>query len=189
MRISANGSSVYLDTIKLEDAPILKENANEKDIHIGVPIIPYPYKIEDAMAFIELATQKYISREEFSLGVHLQSKELIGMCSLHDIDSINKRAEIGYWIGKKYWGKGHAKDAIRLILGFGFGSLDLNKVYAKVLSHNERSSRLLSSLGFTKEGTSREEFLADGEYEDAFLFGLLKKEYGDEIKTDVIDYP
>jgi RimJ/RimL family protein N-acetyltransferase len=122
--------------------------------------------------------QKYLLGEEFHLGIILDN-ELIGLCGLASIDSANKKAELGYWIGKNYWGNGYGKEAVRLMAHFCFSELKLNKIYAKVLTNNERSIKLLGKLGFCNEGKSREDIYHMGSFLDDYTFSLLKIDYKD----------
>jgi RimJ/RimL family protein N-acetyltransferase len=63
------------------------------------------------------------------------------------------QAEIGYWIGKPYWGKGYASFAVQHLLSFAFNQLQLSRVYAHVLDYNEASKKVLEKNGliFTRE--------------------------------------
>lgn len=185
MKIYSIDSRVYLNTLNRNDAKPLEVIGNDYEIFYNTPSVPYPYSMEHAVVFVESAIEKYMRREEFHMGIRLQSNELIGMCALSNIDLTNKKAELGYWLGKMYWGKGYATEALNLMLGFGFDKLDLNKIYAKVLSYNERSIKLLSSLKFSKEGINRQDIFHMGKFFDDISFGLLKKEYVTKYKIDI----
>ncbi len=188
MKVSAKGFSIYLNTPTIDDAEAIRENANDREIAINVPNIPNPYGIENALQFIGFAIQKYELKEDFHMCIRLLNGEFIGLCALVNIDKLNRKAELGYWVGAKYRGKGFAKEALRLIIGFGFSYLDLNRIYAKVLVHNERSVNLLNSLNFRKEGTNRDDVFHDGRFMDDVIFGVLKREYKDGIGVIVEDY-
>jgi RimJ/RimL family protein N-acetyltransferase len=177
MKISSSGFSVYLGSISKDDAEAIESNGNDYEIASSMPSIPHPYKREDILAFIDFANYKYLNRDEYHLAVRLDNGTLIGMCALANIDTLNRKAELGYWLGRKYWGKGYAKQAIRLIMHLGFEELELNKIYAKVLTNNERSIGLLNSLKFQKEGLNREDVLHMGRFVDDFTFSMLKKDY------------
>lgn len=183
MRISSNNFSIYLSTLKVEDASAIKEGAEDEEIALSLP-----YDMSYPLPFIEVAIQKFEAKEEFHMGVYLAEIGLIGLCALGAVDKQNSKAELGYWIAKKYQGKGYGKEAIRLILGFGFRELRLNRIYAKVLKENVRSIGLLDSLGFKKEGTLREDVVRMGVFFDAEVFGMLRSQYNDEIYIDVVDY-
>lgn len=187
MKISSSGFSVYLRNLERDDADSVQLNGNEYEIAYNSPSVPHPYRREDALMLIELAIQRYANREEYHFGVFLEDNTLIGVCALANIDLINKKAELGYWLGKKYWGHGYAKQAIRLILSFGFNNLELNRIYAKVLTYNERSIGLLNSMQFQKESLNREDAFHMGKFLDDFTFVMLKKEYSENDKITLTD--
>jgi [ribosomal protein S5]-alanine N-acetyltransferase len=189
MRISAKDFRVYLATLTTEDAEAIEIHINDPEVISGInnPEVQLPYRVEDATLFIGLSMQKYERREEFHLGVHLVSGELVGMCALFNIDNINKKCEIGYWLGKKHWGNGYAKEALRLIMDFGFSELKLNKIYASVIPENARSIKLLGTLGYVNEGKSRQNMLQGGKFVDELNFSILSSEHT-EGYIDVVDY-
>ena len=185
MKISAKGFMVHLDEIALDDADAISEGVNDPEVILSVPSIPSPYSRYDAMRFIEFATKVLAESEEFHLGVRLDGGLLVGMCALGNIDRKNGRGELGYWIDRRHRGRGYAKEAVRLMLGFGFTRLGLNRIYARVLDGNRASAELLRSVGFSMEGISREDTLSGGKYSDSRILSMLKKEYKDEMVLDV----
>ena len=189
MKISAKDFRVYLSSLTTEDAEAIEININDPEVISGInnPDVHSPYLVEHAMLFIGATMLKYETREEFHFGVRLLNGEFIGMCALFNIDNLNRKCEIGYWLGKKHWGNGYAKEAIKLLMGFGFSELSLNKISAKTLVGNARSIKLLGSLGFVNEGTSRKEIFRMDEFLDESNFGILSSEYTG-IDIDVVDY-
>lgn len=188
MRISSSGLRVYLETLGIEDAEGIVENANDATIVQSMPGMPYPFGMEQAMQFIGFARQTYVAKEEFHLGIHLGTGSIIGLCALANIDRQNRKAELGYFIGSKHQGMGYGSEAIRLILGFGFKRLELNRVYARVLVGNDRSAALLDSLGFRNEGVARQDVFHLGRYLDDFTFSILKNDYSDNADIAVTDH-
>ena len=134
MRISAKGSDVYLSTLNTNDAQSICESINDPEVIAGIsnPVIHYPYTIDDATQFIRLSMLKYDSKEEFHMGVRARNGNLVGLCAIFNIDRENRKAEVGYWLGRQHWGKGYAKGAMHLLLAFGFGELNLNRIHAKL---------------------------------------------------------
>jgi RimJ/RimL family protein N-acetyltransferase len=189
MMISYGNLKVYLNTLSAEDAKPIEENINDPEVIAGIsnPTVVYPYLSEHAEKFIEFAIHKYLLREEFHLGIHLVSGELIGMCAIFNIDNVNRNAEIGYWVGKKHWRQGYAKESLRLAISFCFNMLKLHRVYAKVLTGNVGSIKLLESLKFSNEGIGREDAFQMGKFQDEFRFGLLEQEFA-QLDIDVVDY-
>ncbi len=89
----------------------------------------------------------------------------------------NKKAELGYWLGKKHWGKGYVTQAVKLILNFGFNKLKLHKIYARLLAENIGSRKVLEKAGFKFEGTFKEHEYRHKRWHDVLNYGILRKDY------------
>ena len=101
----------------------------------------------------------------------------IGSCTLYRFDARHRRAEIGYALHPGQWGRGLASEAVALALDWGFGALDLHRIEADIDPRNQASRRLLTGLGFRREGLLRQRFLIDGSASDSEIFGLLQDEW------------
>jgi len=126
--------------------------------------------------------KKYLendSRQEFV--IIIKNKDLkiaIGTIGLSSIDTQNAKAEYGILIGERdYWGQGLAFQASKLLLDHAFTTLELNKVYLKVMVSNDRAVKLYKGIGFKNEGQLRDEFLKSGQYVDIYYMGILKEEW------------
>lgn len=187
MKVSSDLFKTYLESLSMEDADSIAENANDYDIAYNIGkwgSFPYPYTKKDAVEFIEHASREYVNGSEFHFGVHLWSNDmLIGACGIRPIDYKNRRCEIGYWIGKKHWGKGYAKEAVRLMLNLAFNELQMHRVIAITFAFNGRSIKLLESLGFKLEGTLRHNTYHKEGYVDELLFSMLDSEHNSTEAT------
>ena len=112
-------------------------------------------------------------------GIELvESKELIGITVLRDINIINRVAEFGIYIGNTAErGKGLSKEATINTLLFGFLKLNLNRIFLKVLEENTPAIKLYKALGFTMEGKLRNSIFKNGEYKSEMIFSILKTEF------------
>jgi len=117
-------------------------------------------------------------RDLFQWGLALNAdNRVIGTCTLCRLDAISKRAEIGFALGRAYWGCGYMSEALEALLGLAFDEMQLRRIEADVDPRNGASIRLLERLGFEKEGHLRERWLVNGEVQDALLYGLLRREW------------
>lgn len=94
--------------------------------------------------------------------------------------SCNRRVgtfRYGLSLDKEYWGKGYAKEAIRIVLRYYFRELRYQKVNAYIYSFNERSIKLHESLGFIEEGRIRRAIYTNGEFFDELYYGMLSEEF------------
>lgn len=96
----------------------------------------------------------------------------LGSCDLSEIDGWNRRAEVGFMLGRDAWGQGYALEAMRSVVAFA-AAAGLRKLAARTHLGNLRSEALLEKLGFVKEGLLRGHILKDGERRDCRVFGLL----------------
>lgn len=181
MEIIAKGFRISLRTLGTDDADELAKNANNHEIAYSVARLgefPFPYTKEHALYFIASALEKQRKGKEFHFGIRLNGRT-IGACALMKVDEIRGQGEVGYWIGKRYWGSGYAREALRLLIGFGFEMLALDSVRASTFWFNKRSINLLGSLGFSEDLT----VATPGENESAYL--LHKSSYTGAIALGI----
>jgi RimJ/RimL family protein N-acetyltransferase len=186
MEIKSNDAKIYLKTLAIEDADRFAAIANEQDISYNmadISRIPYPFTRRDAIAFIGLAMNSQMDNTGLNFGI-IADNNLVGAVVIK-LDLKNKTGEIGYWIGKEHRRKGYAREAIMLMLSFAFGTLKFNRVQAKTLATNDPSIKLLSLLGFTKEGVRRQRIYQKGKFIDDVIFSILSNEFGMQINYDV----
>ena len=184
MELRAGGFRISLMTLRAEDASDLAGHASDPEITRNVARFgefPYPYTTENALSFINSLRERQSAGSELHFGITLKGRT-IGACALLKIDGQKHGAEIGYWIGRKYWGMGYAKEALMLLLGFGFSKLGLNTVSARTFRFNERSIKLLKSTGFSEEAP------APGErHDDELEYRIHKKDYLNPTGFEAID--
>ena len=177
MELKIEGKQINLRKLKKFDAPSIYKHAKDFDI-AKYTTLPHPYKLKNAEDFVKITHQKIRKKKAFELGIELkETKEIIGMVSLMNIDYDNKNAEVGYWLGKKYWGKKLMKEAVKLILNFGFKELKLVRIYARVMHPNIASAKLLEKLGFQYEGRMRKTTLRKGKWMDHLRYSILSNEF------------
>jgi len=102
----------------------------------------------------------------------------VGNCGLHDFDWENRCAVLGIAISEKeYWGRGYGSDAVRTLLGFAFGEMNLHRVQLEVYHFNLRAIRCYEKSGFKVEGRRREALFRNGSYHDTLIMGILREEF------------
>ncbi len=102
----------------------------------------------------------------------------LGNIGLHRVDWKNRSAVLGIVIGEKgHWGKGFGTEAVRLMLRFGFGELDLHRVELDVYDYNPRAIRCYEKAGFRREGTLRQALFREGGYHDVHRMAVLRPEF------------
>jgi RimJ/RimL family protein N-acetyltransferase len=102
--------------------------------------------------------------------------EPVGLVAMTDHDTERGTAELAYWLDPDAWGQGYATEAAGRLVKYGFDQRALRKWSAKIVGGNDRSVAVVERLGFTKEGTHRQEWYLDGAWRDMLWFGLLRTE-------------
>ena len=104
--------------------------------------------------------------------------EAVGEVVLNDIDTHNRSANFRIALFEsKNFGKGYGSEATRLILGHGFGTLDLHRIELSVFAFNPRAIHVYEGVGFKREGIQRDALLWDGAFIDAVSMAMLKPEW------------
>ena len=102
----------------------------------------------------------------------------IGNCGFHNIDYRCRSAEVGIFIDEKqYWNQGLGTEAMKLLLGHGFETLNLNRIMLEVYSTNPRAIKSYQNAGFTIEGRKRQGMYKGGKYIDILIMCILRDEW------------
>ena len=104
--------------------------------------------------------------------------KLIGSCGFFNLDWHNRTAEFGIMIGdKSYWNQGYGTEAVRLLAQHGFNTLNLHRIYLRVLENNPRAIRAYEKAGFIHEGRQRQAEFKNGRYLDFLVMSILQSEF------------
>lgn len=170
------GERLTLCSLEPSDAPAIFEVFSDPRVaeHWSSPAMK---SLAEAHELLEEIDQLFDVRALFQWGVSLNATEtIIGTCTLYQLDTSNRRAEIGFALGSAHWGQGLATEAVSRLLDFAFGELNLHRLEADVDPDNTASLYLLEKLGFQREGLLRERWRLNGGVQDTVLLGLLRHE-------------
>lgn len=169
------GPNLRLRAMRPDDAPLLFRWYSDPEVR------HWSYFTEDPPGLATLEAHR--ERLEMILDdpgqliwcIELLDGTPIGDAGLQDIQPLQKRADLSISIGEKAcWGQGHGPEAIRLVLGFAFGSLDCRRVSLLVDCDNLRAIRAYDKCGFVQEGLLREHRLRYGKPVDMLAMGVLR---------------
>ncbi|HET8623363.1 MAG TPA: GNAT family N-acetyltransferase [Gemmatimonadales bacterium] len=163
-----------LGPLEAGDVPALVALAGAFEIADTTATIPHPYAEDDARKFLALDATEQAAGGAVRFAVRHDRGELVGVVGLQQIDRAQWRAELGYWIGVPFWGRGYATEAAAAVVRYGFDELGLHKIHAHYLVRNPASGKVLERIGMRREGLLREEVLKWGRYEDVVLCSLLR---------------
>ena len=136
-------------------------------------VFPHPYTEQDARDFIALCLAADPD-EMMSCAVEVDGVFAGSVTLTRGTDVARKSAELGYWFGRPFWGKGIATEAVRQMCATGFGAWDIVRIFAEPFSRNRASCRVLEKNGFQHEGTKRLSVYKRGKLMDSELYALIK---------------
>jgi RimJ/RimL family protein N-acetyltransferase len=135
---------------------------------------PHPYTEQDGRNFLLSAAHGWVKGDDLPFAILLRdARACIGLCGIHP----SRDWEVGYWLGRPYWGNGYATEAGQRIVRHGF-SLGAGKLTAKWFHDNPASGRVLEKLGFTESGEDVSTCLARGHKVNAHVVTLDRAAYG-----------
>jgi len=111
--------------------------------------------------------------QKFNL-IIVYDDHIAGVIGYHRIYPQDARAEIGYWIGESYQGRGIMAKSMPVFLHYGFEAIGLHRVELLTFTHHHRSIALAERSGFTKEGVLRDYYFMHDKFNDAALYSYLK---------------
>jgi RimJ/RimL family protein N-acetyltransferase len=161
-------ASCVLRPLVPSDAATLARHANDREVWRNLrDRFPHPYSQTDATDWIAAVAGREV---QTSFGI-VVGDEAIGSISLVLGDDIARcSAEIGYWIGREYWGRGIMPEAVRAVTCYGFDELRLLRVFAVPFARTWRSARVLEKVGYAYEGLMRRSAIKEGEILDQHLY-------------------
>ena len=173
--VTLQGHGFILRPYRKGDELSLQEHINDREIAHNTLTIPYPYTLKDAKQWIGKCLKddkkKVLQEAVFALTV---DGAVVGSVALDPI-ALRHKAELGYWLGRKYWGRGMMTQAVNLVVQYGFQQLQLTRIYAYVFPFNKASARVLEKAGFSYEGLLRSNALKDGKPQDDLVYAILKQ--------------
>lgn len=162
---------ILLRKLTLNDAGDMALQANNLNVAKNLrDAFPHPYTEKDAAFFIENIAN---NSDNHIYGIFYDGY-YCGNTGLHPGNDVYRlSAELGYFIGEKFWNKGIATNAVRLITDFGFNELKLVKVFAGIFEFNQHSMRVLEKCGFKLEGILKKSIIKNDRIWDEYRYGKV----------------
>ena len=175
--LSADGPSLTLRLAEPADAAALFLLGRDPEVTRFFSWGPYE-RAEEAEAYVaRLPAEREEGRHLDFVVVDRSVSAPIGVTGLGEFSLRDRRAIVGSWLGRAWWGSGANTEAKALVTRVAFDVLGLDRVGAYAAVGNPRSQRALEKLGFTKEGTLRAFHRHGGEVHDVHVYGLLRAEW------------
>ena len=168
---------LILRKLKAEDAEDMFEYASDPEVARDVTWPPHKH-IDDPVAFLNSVLQKYSKKEVEGWGVALkESGKLIGTCGFVWWKPEHAKAEIGYALSRKYWGRGLMTEAVTAVMDFGFDKMKLNRLEARCTAANIGSEKVMRKNGMKYEGILRDVLYVKGAFMTLKSYSILRSEF------------
>ena len=160
------------------DRDAIVRHANNRNVWINLrDRFPYPYTISDARTWLEMVVGL---KPETLFAIDVAGEAVGGIGFTLQADVAHRSAEIGYWLGEEFWGRGIATEALIAVTDHAFANYDLCRIYAHVFEWNGASARVLEKAGYEFEGRLRKSVTKDGQTIDQLMYAVIRDEGGVE---------
>jgi len=171
------GAACVLRPLRIEDQAVTLPWRQDLETVLGVMGYRLPVTSLGEQSWFDGALKDQ-SRGRVTMMIEAPDKTPVGLVHLVGVDWVSRVAEFGILIGDKgVRGKGVGRDATKLMLEYGFRTLNLNRIWLRVTQGNAAAIRVYERLGFQREGVLRQAFFADGALQDVLVMGLLAGEW------------
>ena len=173
------GQRIYLDAIRETDATVSALWMSNLDITSTLWNAP----LQPSHVEIEREFQRQANKSSIAFAIRLLHDEtLVGFTRFKSINHRNRVAEISIVIGDP--GKGFGREALALLIEYGFLELNLNRIELTVFTFNTAAIHLYMKLGFQQEGSLRQRLFRDGQCHDTWVMALLRDEWTNISRQD-----
>jgi ribosomal-protein-alanine N-acetyltransferase len=157
---------------RLNDAEPLARHANNRKVWVALrDLFPHPYTLKDAHEFLQRAISEQPTTD-FCIAVNGVAVGGIGIRL--GLDVHRHTAELGYWLGEKFWGRDLMSEAVVAFADFCFENFLLCRIYAEPFANNPASARVLEKAGFVFEARLKNNVIKDGQLLDSLLYAKTR---------------
>jgi RimJ/RimL family protein N-acetyltransferase len=154
------------------DAAAIVKHADNRNVWLNLrDRFPHPYTLRDSRTFLATVIG---ARPETNFAIEVDGAAVGGIAFRIQTDVERVSAELGYWLGETYWGRGIATAAVRAVTEHALSRHDLVRVFALPFAHNRASARVLEKAGFVLEGIMRSSAIKDGRVVDQLLYARIR---------------
>ncbi|MEM7602782.1 MAG: GNAT family protein [Verrucomicrobiota bacterium] len=162
---------------EMKDATQISELINDIRVAQNLSRVPHPYPEGEAERWIGRQEEAFREGTDCNFAVTLaETGEVMGSMGVHPNED-QLRAEVGYWLAVRHWGKGYATEALREVIRFSFEDYGLQRVYATHFANNPASGRVMEKVGMKFEGVLRLGISRFGELKDCVMRAIIKPDW------------
>jgi RimJ/RimL family protein N-acetyltransferase len=166
--------SCVVRSFRIADAGSLARHADNRKIWLNLrDAFPHPYSVSDAREFIA-SLRGRTPETAFAIEVDGEAAGTVGFVLRHDVERVS--AEIGYWLGERFWGRGIATEVLGAVTAHAIAAHQLTRVYALPFAWNTASCRVLEKNGYVLEARLRRSAIKDGVITDQLQYAFIVPE-------------
>jgi RimJ/RimL family protein N-acetyltransferase len=166
--------NIILRNWQKKDIKSLAKHANNKKIWDNLrDEFPYPYTEMAAKQWIAIANQ---DDPLTNFAIEYKGSAIGGIGIILKSDVFRKNAEIGYWIGEKYWNKGIATKVVNAMVNYSFQNFNIVRIFANVFETNVASIRVLEKCKFKKEAILEKAVIKNNKVQNCYIYSILKED-------------
>ena len=168
--------NVRIRPYRVEDAEAVVEAALEStaQAHPWMPWCHPAYSLPESRSWLEAQVAAFEARTAFEFAIVSADGRYLGGCGQNQIDALNRRANLGYWVRSSATGQGVATAAVRALWDWAFEATDLVRLEIVIAAGNVASHRVAERVGAVREGTLLRRLLLHGRLNDATMFSLTR---------------
>lgn len=155
------------------DQPSLQRHANNPRVAANLrDVFPHPYTLADADWYVRTGSRL---ENQFNRAIVVDGQAVGGIGAVQLTDIYRASAEIGYWLGEDYWGRGIVTEALKQMVPMVFAHWpEVERIFAGVFEHNAASMRVLEKAGFVREAILRRALTKHGRVYDDYFFAVWR---------------
>ena len=172
-----DADNIYLSPVNIEDVDMYVKWFCDPNISDKMHSTKRLFNLENEK---ELLNKILLNGDYTFAIIRKNDDKLIGNCGLSNIDNIDRTATVGIFIGDSdNQNKGYGSEALRVLLNYGFGVLNLNNIDLKVFDFNERAINCYKKVGFKEYGRRHKSYYVNNDYHDTIFMEILKDDFYD----------
>ena len=180
-----------LRALRASDAAALHRLVNDWEVAKNLARVPFPYPRELADEWIASTTEQISDGSGYHLAIvgEEEGAEILVGCIGLTRSQKDRGAELGYWVGRRFWGHGVAPEAAGRLARWALAHLDFDRITASALVDNARSAAVLHRIGFRDLGAGSQDFLSRGGAMPVMFFELRREDVPQEPKPVITAPP
>ena len=171
-RVELSLVSCRLRPLRRGDEESLTLQANNRKVWLNLrDPFPHPYTRADAEQWIKATAAEGLPSH---LAVEVGGEVVGGIGLRFEPDRATRTAEVGFWLGEPFWGRGIMTESVRAFTEYAFATFGLRRIFARVFEWNPASMRVLEKSGYAREDRLPKSVTKDGKTIDEMLFAMTR---------------